>query len=297
MIGGLIGGVGTLLGVLIVNVTMRRIETLLPLATVAVLLGAILQVAFISGDLERSVTAFCSCAGNRWSPRRSSVRCRAPRRRAREPRVALYVNRSRMPSSGMPWSAVLQVSPGLTGMARVSVPVVTISPAASGGLILSLASSPTRWRSAASGPSRTFAALPRSMCRPSQRRSMSKRASFACHSPARARDRVARPDQQRGVHAVGGDGIGGAELPLRIDRLHDLESVRDPFEAGRAAPPRPCRRTARRQARTRSPARCAARQGRKAAAPRSCRARAPWNRRQNPRSARRRRIRARWCGW
>ena len=48
MIGGLIGGVGTLLGVAIVNVRMRRPETLLPIATVAVLLGLILQAAFLS---------------------------------------------------------------------------------------------------------------------------------------------------------------------------------------------------------------------------------------------------------
>jgi hypothetical protein len=48
MIGGLIGGVGTLLGVAIVNVRMRRPETLLPIATGAVLLGLILQAAFLS---------------------------------------------------------------------------------------------------------------------------------------------------------------------------------------------------------------------------------------------------------
>ena len=48
MIGGLIGGVGTLLGVAIVNVRMRRPETFLPIATVAVLLGMILQAAFLS---------------------------------------------------------------------------------------------------------------------------------------------------------------------------------------------------------------------------------------------------------
>jgi hypothetical protein len=48
MIGGLIGGVGTLLGVAIVNVRMRRPEMLLPIATVAVLLGMILQAAFLS---------------------------------------------------------------------------------------------------------------------------------------------------------------------------------------------------------------------------------------------------------
>jgi hypothetical protein len=48
-------------------------------------------------------------------------------RRAGQPK------RSVMPSSAMPASDVLQVSPGFTGMARVRVPVVTISPAASGG--------------------------------------------------------------------------------------------------------------------------------------------------------------------
>ena len=53
MIGGLIGGVGTLLGIIIVNVSMRRIEALLPAATVAALLGAILQVAFIPGVLKK----------------------------------------------------------------------------------------------------------------------------------------------------------------------------------------------------------------------------------------------------
>jgi hypothetical protein len=47
MIGGLIGGVGTLLGIVIVNASTRRVEALLPTATVAVLLGAILQAAFI----------------------------------------------------------------------------------------------------------------------------------------------------------------------------------------------------------------------------------------------------------
>ena len=39
---------------------------------------------------------------------------------------------------------VLQVSPALIGSARVSVPVVTISPPASGGLTASFASTSTR---------------------------------------------------------------------------------------------------------------------------------------------------------
>ena len=42
--------------------------------------------------------------------------------------------RTQMPSSATPVSPVVHVSPADTGSARVSVPVVTISPAASGGL-------------------------------------------------------------------------------------------------------------------------------------------------------------------
>jgi hypothetical protein len=42
--------------------------------------------------------------------------------------------RTQMPSSPTPVSSVVHVSPADTGSARVSVPVVTISPAASGGL-------------------------------------------------------------------------------------------------------------------------------------------------------------------
>jgi hypothetical protein len=42
--------------------------------------------------------------------------------------------RTQMPSSATPVSSVVHVSPANTGSARVSVPVVTISPAASGGV-------------------------------------------------------------------------------------------------------------------------------------------------------------------
>ena len=56
-------------------------------------------------------------------------------------------------------------------MARVSVPVVTISPAASGGLITSRASKPTRCSNAETGPPRIFSEGPWSMTRPLQRRS------------------------------------------------------------------------------------------------------------------------------
>src|SRR5215207_2500081 len=58
----------------------------------------------------------------------------------------------------MPESFVLHRSPGAMGIARVSVPVETISPALSFELLGSSMTRPTRWRSAESGPSRTFAA-------------------------------------------------------------------------------------------------------------------------------------------
>jgi hypothetical protein len=51
MVGGLIGGVGTLFGVAVVNVKIRRMDTLLPIAVVATLLGLMLQVAFQHGLL------------------------------------------------------------------------------------------------------------------------------------------------------------------------------------------------------------------------------------------------------
>jgi hypothetical protein len=43
---------------------------------------------------------------------------------------------------------------------------------------------------------------------------------------------MSRPDQQRAMHSIGGDGIGGAELPARKDRLDDLESMGNPVQAG-----------------------------------------------------------------
>src|SRR5690242_16143527 len=45
--------------------------------------------------------------------------------------IASHPNRMRAPSSGIPRSSVPQTSPAATGKARVSVPVVTISPAPS----------------------------------------------------------------------------------------------------------------------------------------------------------------------
>jgi hypothetical protein len=50
------------------------------------------------------------------------------------PTTITQAKRTQMPSSATPVSLVVHVSPADTGSARVSVPVVTISPAASGGL-------------------------------------------------------------------------------------------------------------------------------------------------------------------
>jgi hypothetical protein len=58
MIGGLIGGVGTLLGIVIVNVSMRRVETL-PIATAAVVVGAILQAVFRYGKAGAFLLFVC----------------------------------------------------------------------------------------------------------------------------------------------------------------------------------------------------------------------------------------------
>ncbi len=93
--------------------------------------------------------------------------------------------RSRAPSSGTPVSSVVHVSPAATGKARVSVPVVTISPAASGGLTGSAASNSTRWRSAKTGPSRTLAARPWSAKTPLRKRSISKAESSGPQSSER----------------------------------------------------------------------------------------------------------------
>jgi hypothetical protein len=60
----------------------------------------------------------------------------------------------------MPHTLVVQVSSALTGIASVKVPVEIISPACSGGLFGSLASSSIRWRNAGSGLPSTSAPPP-----------------------------------------------------------------------------------------------------------------------------------------
>ena len=71
-----------------------------------------------------------------------------------------------VPVASIPESAVLHVSPGLTGSAAVSVPVVTSSPAATGGYCGWCASRSTRYASARSGEPSTFAPRPRVTSRP-----------------------------------------------------------------------------------------------------------------------------------
>jgi hypothetical protein len=62
-----------------------------------------------------------------------------------------------MSSSGMPRTLVVQVSPALTGIASIGVPVETASPARRRRLCESLSRSSTRWRNARSGLSSTKA--------------------------------------------------------------------------------------------------------------------------------------------
>ena len=68
----------------------------------------------------------------------ASKRAYSGRRRQQRSRIRLttatQVKRTQMPSSPTSVISVVHVSPANTASARVSVPVVTISPAASGGL-------------------------------------------------------------------------------------------------------------------------------------------------------------------
>src|SRR5262245_38552326 len=79
----------------------------------------------------------------------------------------LHANVTVRPGRAMPRNAVVQVSPGRTGCASVSTPVVTISPARSAGAWGCLASTPMKCASAASGLPSTFAPTPRSTTEPS----------------------------------------------------------------------------------------------------------------------------------
>src|SRR5215213_4975697 len=92
------------------------------------------------------------------------------------------LNWTLIPSSVTSANAVDHTSPGATGGTRVRVPVVTISPAARGGLTESHASSSTRWRRAESGPPRTLDAWPRSTTSPSHSKSTVKVDSTCSHS-------------------------------------------------------------------------------------------------------------------
>lgn len=49
-------------------------------------------------------------------------------------------------------------------------------------------------------------------------------------------DRDPRPDDERAVQCEGGDRVGGREPPAREGTLDDLESLRDPVDAGEQRP-------------------------------------------------------------
>ncbi len=165
------------------------------------------------------------------SPRPHRARGPGPRspRTTDPPASAKVQPRSRR--SAMPSSSVDQRSPGRTGCASVSVPVVTISPACSGAFPGNRAISSTRNRSASIGPPSTWLACPSATTSPS--RAQRHRELRERRRPPRpvVPDRVPRPDHQRPVQPEGRRRLRPAELPAGIDRLHDLEAVRHPVDA------------------------------------------------------------------
>ena len=184
-----------------------------------------------------------------------------------------------------------QRSPRPTGKARVSVPVVTISPALSGGLCGSRPSTSTRCASAWIGPSSTLAAdaLVDCFAVPVKRDSQGGKRRRKAGAIAFA-DRSSRPDEKRPMQPAICDAVGSLESPAGKDRLHDLETVRDPSDRsgdlGQAHPR--CqvrlRGRARFPARSSAPADASHRPGRPVrSSVRSCR-------KCRPKSARRRRT-------
>jgi hypothetical protein len=71
------------------------------------------------------------------------------------------------------------------------------------------------------------------MTAPSRSRSISKEFNVERY-PARG-DLVALADEERAVQSEGRHGIGRSKLPARIDRLNDLETVRDPIDTAESA--------------------------------------------------------------
>ena len=170
-----------------------------------------------------------SWSGPAKAPRkRSPPPCSRPRARHESP---LHVNRSSIPSIGMPRRRVRQLSPGLTGKARVNVPVLTISPAASGGLT---GSSPEQFDQMAQRQKwavEHVGGVP-AVGQGAVALEVDLEDRQLAQPVRRARlERMTRTDQQRAVQGVAGHRVGGREFPVRERRLHDLETMRDPVDA------------------------------------------------------------------
>ena len=102
------------------------------------------------------------------------------------------------PSIGRPRDFVAHVSPGAMAKARVSVPVVMISPAASGGFDVSSRKQRHQMTQSRSGPSSTLAPAPRSTTSPLRESSTSKRgARAAMPRPCLRRDAGRHQDTRR----------------------------------------------------------------------------------------------------
>jgi len=115
-----------------------------------------------------------------------------------------------------------QCSPARTGMAMISVPVVTTSPALT---------PPGTWlsshRKASRGPPRTSAPLPVATCGTVSEELAPGIGQWAKRIGSGGR---LRSDSECGVEARVGDRLRGGQLPVGEVALHDLESGGDPAE-------------------------------------------------------------------
>ena len=124
-----------------------------------------------------------------------------------------YSNRRRMPSSAIPLSAVLQVSPEFTGRARVSVPVVTISPAASGRIDFVACQQADEMAQRRNGPVENVRGVAGVHHAPVAKKIDRKGGKRSLPFQNVRSERMSHPDQQRAMEAVGGDSISGGKLP------------------------------------------------------------------------------------
>ena len=136
-----------------------------------------------------------------------------------------------MPASGMPSSLVDQRSPGWIGCASVRVPVVTISPAASGVLTGIAGDFGDEEAEGADRAAEHVASVALGDGGAVPGKPDCEAAQQGLPRGSIRADVVALADEERAVEAEGGGGLGTAEPPAGIDRLDDLEAVGDPVDA------------------------------------------------------------------